>query len=546
MDDPATRDGLARANNESAAMRWRRRLLELRRRHIFKIAVAYLVVAWLLMQVASVLETSLGLPPWADKLTFLLLLVGFPIALILTWAVDLAPSSPAAENAQSPHPLPQANVAAASPGLHGLPGAEANNDRPPPRDAVFATNSTERTDVSPMFRRPAVAVLPFKNMSGDPDQEYFADGLTEDLITALSLWRSFPVIARNSTFAFKGQSPDIREVGDKLGANYVIEGSVRKSGGKVRTTAQLIDAKSGHHLWAERYDHDFADVFKIQDELSQRIAATVAPEVDFTILKHPETYTPTNISAWDSLQRGLSRIFELDLAAIWEGRAWLEKAIALDPKYARVFVGLGWSYHRELWLDRSEGKAELKRKLYESASRAVALDPFDAETHIIMAFAYNWMGDVESGLQSALRAVDLNPNNAQGYGILGHEFALVGKPDEAIASQAKAVFLSPRDPRQGAWMFVLGLAYLTARQYEDAVLWSQRAIQRHPKNADAHIILASALGRLGQLQEGRLALEEYRLLMPAENQRPQLVWPYARAADNQHFLDGVRKLGWTG
>jgi adenylate cyclase len=178
-------------------------------------------------------------------------------------------------------------------------------------------SARERTDDTgtaseALFRRPAVAVLPFENMSGDPEQEYFADGLTEDIITALSLWRSFPVIARNSTAAYKGQSPDIRKVGEELGARYVIEGSVRKSGNRVRVTAQLINSETGHHVWAERYDRDLADIFDLQDELSRHIAATVAPELEFSQTVRTRTKTPQNLNAWELVQRGYDHVFNLD------------------------------------------------------------------------------------------------------------------------------------------------------------------------------------------------------------------------------------------
>ena len=168
------------------------------------------------------------------------------------------------------------------------------------------------SEVDKLFERPAVAVLPFENISGDPEQEYFADGLTEDIITALSLWRSFPVIARNSTFAFKGQSPDIREIGEKLGARYVIEGSVRKGGDRVRVTAQLINSQTGHHIWSEQYDRDLVDVFELQDEIARRIAGIVVPELERAETKRQADKQPVNLEAWDYCLRGRSLLAAFD------------------------------------------------------------------------------------------------------------------------------------------------------------------------------------------------------------------------------------------
>jgi len=392
--------------------------------------------------------------------------------------------------------------------------------------------------------KPAVAVLPFENMSGDQEQDYFADGLTEDLTTALSLWRSFPVIARNSTHTYKGKSLDIREVGRELNARYVITGSVRKAGNRVRVTAELIDSENGHHLWAERYNRDVADIFTLQDELSQQIAATVAPELDYSQLPATRTSIPQNLGAWELVQRGYGQVFAFELGRIKKGREYFERAIEVDAGYARAYTGLAWSYHRELWLDRPNSTAELTGRLVDTAARAVSLDEFDAEAHTILAMAYNWNHDIDRGLIEAERAVELNPNNAGAHATLGYELVLIGRPLEAIPRIERAVCLSPRDPRQGIWMFIVGLAYLTARKYEDAALWSARATQRHRENPDAQIILASSLGHLGRIEEARIALDTYKRLLP--NAQANLAWPHKHEVDSEHFRDGLRNAGWKG
>jgi adenylate cyclase len=398
-----------------------------------------------------------------------------------------------------------------------------------------------------MFRRPAVAVLPFENMSGDPEQEYFADGLTEDIITALLLWKSFPVIARNSTFAYKGQSPDIRKVGEELGARYVIEGSVRKAGNRVRVTAQLINSDNGHHVWAERLDRELTDIFDLQDELSRHIAATVAPELEYSQAPVTQTKLPQNLDAWDLVQRGYGHVFALAANSINTARDYFERAIELDPEYARAYCGIAWSYHRELWLDPEKFTDGTMDKLLDAAKRAVALDDSDSANHAILCMAYLWRGEHEGSLAEAERAVDLNPNNAQGNEILGTVLTFSGRPFEALPHQERASSLSPRDPRQGVWNWNKALSHLTARNYSEAAEWAQKAIHRHPENPDAHLVLASALGHSGsRLEDAKAALATYKKLVPYRSERPSLVWKYKNDADEEHFLDGLRKAGWEG
>ena len=240
-----------------------------------------------------------------------------------------------------------------------------------------------------IFARPAVAVLPFENMSDDPGQEYFSDGLTEDIITALSLWRSFPVIARNSTFAYKGQSPDIRKVGKDLGARYVIEGSVRKAGERIRVTAQLINAETGHHVWAERYDRDLSDIFDLQDEITARVAATVVPELERAELKSSAAKQPQNLDAWDCVQRGLAHLMEFTKESNSKAREMFQRAIRIDPEYSQAHGGIAYAYVRDLvfGFEISSG-TEIRAKCLEYGRRAVALDDHDAMAQAVRDAQY--------------------------------------------------------------------------------------------------------------------------------------------------------------
>jgi adenylate cyclase len=394
-----------------------------------------------------------------------------------------------------------------------------------------------------MFFKPAVAVLPFENLSGDPDQEFFADGLTEDIITALSLWRSFPVIARNSTFAYKGQSPDIRKAGAELGARYVIEGSVRKAGERVRVTAQLINAENGHHIWAEKFDRNLDDIFELQDELSQLIVGTVAPEVLFSKLPEARENRSQNLDARELVQRGYADVVDLDPQSIASAREYFEQAIEIEPHYARAHAGLALTYHREIWLGFSEFAGESKERFMAAAQRATSLDEHDSECHAILAMAYYWAGEYDRGIAEASRAIDLNPNNAQARELVGTGLNFSGRPTEGIPHQKRAHALSPRDPRQGYWMWTLAVGYLMNHEFETAVECTERAIQRHTNNPDAHLVQASSLGHLGRVDDARATFETYREMMPEGSVRLELIWRFKNESDTEHYLEGLRKAG---
>ncbi len=392
-----------------------------------------------------------------------------------------------------------------------------------------------------MFRRPAVAVLPFENMSGDPEQDYFADGLTEDIISALSLWRFFPVIARNSTFAYKGASPDIRQVGKELGARYVIEGSVRKAGGRLRVTAQLINAETGHHIWAERYDRDLADIFELQDELSQRIAATVAPELEYGAAPEPRTRAPQNFDAWDLVQRGYGQAFSLEVEHVLLARDYFERAIQIDPTYSPAYTGLAWTYHREFVLKPGRFTADAMQRFVDAANRAVALDDKDSQAHTIASMMHGWTQENERVLATAKRAVDLNPNNPMAQSQLGMALTMSGRPDEGLPHMERSILLSPRDPRHGFWMMAFGKACLVAGESEQAVDWLERAIERHPDNPYSHLFLASALGHLGKSDAARGAYATFNRLTPGASGPEQFLQFHSK--DNEKILAGLPKAG---
>jgi adenylate cyclase len=407
-------------------------------------------------------------------------------------------------------------------------------------------SKTDAPGADAMLRLPAVAVLPFQNMSGDSDQEYFADGLTEDIITALSSWRYFPVIARNSTFAFKGKSPDIRQVGKELGARYVIEGSVRKSGNRVRVTAQMINSETGHHVWAERFDRDLEDIFELQDELTGKIASVVSPELIKAESRRSAELRPDNLDAWDYCQRGkfmMNNFSKQDLPAAQE---LFERAVELDPKLADAWCGIAHTCQRALYTGWARDPEETIRKFLDAGHRAISLDDSNAAPHHLMCFAYAWSGRISDAIAEANRALKLNPQDPQTICRLGEILIIADRPEEAISFIQRAIDLNPEQPRMQMRHAHLSRAYLDLRDYELVVEQAREAIRIGKVYLDERLILASALGHLGRGEEARAVLdqvEEYAGLRISEITLCPWWQLYSSSEPNEHLIDGLRKAG---
>ena len=409
---------------------------------------------------------------------------------------------------------------------------------------VYRVSSAVRpavvTEVDKLFERPAVAVLPFENIGGDPDQEYFADGLTEDIITALSLWKSFPVIARNSTFAYKGQSPDIRKVGEELSAHYVVEGSIRKSGNKVRVTAQLINAHTGHHIWAERYDRELADIFALQDEITQQIASIIEPTIERTERQRISAKPPETLAAWEFSLKGYSYIYDETKVANEIARDMFNRAIELDPDYVRAYTGLSYTYSRDLRFFDPVDRAECLRLLFEAARRAVALDETDSDARSMLARGYMRAHQADSAVAEASRAVELNPNNARANEALGIALSLESdRYEEGIRYLERAIKLNPLAPQKHLWLTHVSMAHLCAGQIEKAIEYADEALRREPEFPEARVALASALGHMNNPREAQTAIKDFEDVARNWDERT-VTWSQAV---QDRLLDGLRKAG---
>jgi TolB-like protein/class 3 adenylate cyclase/Flp pilus assembly protein TadD len=396
----------------------------------------------------------------------------------------------------------------------------------------------------PTAQKPSIAVLPFANMSGDSEQEYFSDGITEDVITNLSRNHSFFVISRSTSFTYKGPAIDVAKVARELGVRYVLEGSVRRAGNRVRITAQLIDAATGHHLWADRYDRDLADVFAVQDEIARSITGAIAPGIISAEIQQAQRKDPSQLDAWDRIMRAHWHIRRFTEADIAEARRLLAEAIALDPTNSVAFSDLAFARHFGAVFGWGDGPAESHARLGEAARKAVAADDGDAMAHTALAIFDLFSGRHEEARRRLHRALDLNPNSEFARGYLGGSYAFGGDYEAALQDLDEAIRLSPRGPLLVLWYVCKGWAALTAERNEDAVEFATQARDANPEFPDIYAVLASANGHLGREAAARAALDQLLQRMPhltASDER--LNRPFVRAADREQFLEGLCKAG---
>jgi adenylate cyclase len=413
-----------------------------------------------------------------------------------------------------------------------------------PDGGVAPGDGTPAETPLPLPKKPSIAVLPFDNMSDDPAQEYFADGITEDIITELSKFRTLFVIARNSSFAFKGQALDVKQIGSKLGVRYVVEGSVRRAGNRVRITAQLIDAAEDQHIWAQRYDRDLEDIFAVQDEVTRAVITAIEPQLAISERKRALRKTPESLDAWENYQRGLWHTFQYKPEDRDTTLGFFRRAIELDPTFASAHAGLGYALYVYIILGVSPDRAADLREAYEVSQTAVRLDEHDPFAWVALTRGHLLQGEHDASIVAADTAISLNPNFALAHFGRAHACWHSGRPGEAIASHDEAMRLSPHDPMMSAYMASKAIALLMLGEYEKAVALSRRSQQQANAAIFSHLAEISALGLLGRRDDARDAITR------ARQKKPDLSVGYVDEAlpitDRQCrdlFLDGLRKAG---
>jgi adenylate cyclase len=409
--------------------------------------------------------------------------------------------------------------------------------------ATFADSRVELSEpVLALPDKPSIAVLPFENMSGDPDQEYFADGMVAEIITALSRFKWLFVIARNSSFTFKGRAVDIKEVGRQLGVRYVLEGSVRRASGKVRITGQLIDAVTGAHIWADRFERDLTDVFALQDEVTVAVVSAIHPKLLQTEIAISTRRRPENLTAYDYYLRALQQFYLATPEGLAEAIRLAHRALDLDPRFGYVAALAGachvqnviWGYADDPQLDRQEA-VRLSRL-------ALSVDDDDPYTLTSAAIISAFMvGDSEREIEMADRAVALNPNSFGAWGCRGHVYRIAGLPEEAVRSFERAIRMSPVDPLLYLTFGGIGSALIELGRFDDAIVAGKKAQRLNPAYQIPYRCLASAFAHLGRDAEAREAAAR---LLEVDPSFTISAWIARGGQSNAKLMiEGLRKAG---
>jgi len=389
--------------------------------------------------------------------------------------------------------------------------------------------------------KPSIAVLPFQNLSGETDQDYFADAITEDVVTALSRWRWFFVIDCNTSFTYRGRVVDARQVGRELGVRYVLEGSVRKAGDRVRVSVRLIDAASAQQIWADTLERELIDLFALQDEITEHAVAAIEPAMLHTEAARIARKSLADFTAIDCFQRGMWHFNRMSAEHQPLALALFQEATARDPDLALGYVGLARTLYAGAIYGWSQQPMEDLDVARQAAMRAVSLDPRDAYGYFAASGAALYLGRHDEALEQARRARSLNPNFAFGHFRLGQVLIYIGRPAEAVAPIERSLRLSPYDPQLGPMLQLLALAHYQARNYEEAADQARGAMRQNDARAAA--ILAAALARMGRLEEARRAYSA-EIRQRARQESPRLV-TYANPDDERHLREGV-KLAFIG
>jgi adenylate cyclase len=409
------------------------------------------------------------------------------------------------------------------------------------RDAA-PTSATDAESAPPLPDKPSIAVLPFENMSGDPEQEYFADGMVEEIITALSRFKWLFVIARNSSFTFKGKAVDVKEVGRKLGVRYVLEGSVRRASGKVRITGQLIDAVTGTHLWADRFERDLTDVFALQDEVTVAVVSAIQPKLLQTEIGMATRRRPENLTAYDLFLRALQQYYLTTREGLAETIRLAHRALELDPRFGFVAALAGVCHMQNvLWgcgVDHQFDRKEAVRLL----RLALSTDDSDPDTLALAAMTSAFMvGDSESAIEMADRAVALNPNSFRAWSCRGQVYFIAGLSEEALQSFERAIRMSPIDPLLHRAFVGMGLAFIELGRFDEAIVAGKKAQRQNPSYPASYRCLASAYAHLGREAEAREAAAR---LLETDPAFTISAWIARGGQPNAKLMiEGLRKAG---
>jgi TolB-like protein/Tfp pilus assembly protein PilF len=412
--------------------------------------------------------------------------------------------------------------------------------------AASAGSVGRRGDALPLPDKPSIAVLPFENLSGDREQEYFADGMVAEIITALSRMRWLFVIARNSSFAYRGRAVDMKQIGRELGVRYILEGSVRKSGNKMRIAGQLIDTSTGAHLWADRFDGEFHDIFEVQDQVATSVVGAITPRLEEAEIERAKRKPTENLDAYDYYLRGLALVGRMTRNGNDEALQMFSKAIEHDPDFALAYARAAHCYvirKANGWMTNQSQEIDETARL---ARLAVDLGKDDAVALSFGGYALGYVvGQLDDCAAFVDQALTLNPNLAVAWATSGWIKICFGDPDTAITNVSHALRLSPLDPRKYSWQHYMALAHLCAGRYDDARSWAARALRNSPDNAGALRVAAASHALAGRITEAQQTMARMRHLYPTlcVSRVGEILPPFRRLEDRSRYIEGLRKAG---
>ncbi len=391
--------------------------------------------------------------------------------------------------------------------------------------------------------RPSIAVLPFSNMSGDPEQEYFSDGITEDIITALSRSAFLFVIARNSSFFYRGKSINVKTISKELGVRYILEGSIRKSGNRLRVTAQLVDGTLGDHVWAEKYDGELRDIFELQDEITQKVAASILTQIPIDLGEKISYLERPTLKTWDLLARAWKLLYELTEESLTEGETILRTAVASAPSSCHANYLLAATLIHQVHMGCVSDKNAVISHAYQLSKRAVALEERSEYAHWAFGLVELYRRNHDKAINEFERAIELNPNCSVAYGSLGTALGFSGEPDESIKYNEIAIRLSPKDISIFFRFSGIAMAHYLAGRYSEAEKWARNTIYRKPNWHMGHTVLAASLAQLNQLKEAKEAVDDYLQIFPSATIAGARDLPFKNPKDSFLLEEGLRKAG---
>ena len=426
-------------------------------------------------------------------------------------------------------------------GFRFIPEVRTSEATPPPPQAD--QQADEATEA--IRQRPSVAVLPLTNLNADASEDYLADGITEDVITSLAKHRWLTVIARNPAFAFRNTADSIRVIGEKLGADYIVTGSVRKAGDRFRITIQVVDAPTEHGVWSERFDSNVTDIFDLQDEISEQVAARIEAELGLTEQRKAARKPRKNLGAWDVYQLGLTEFYKFTPEGNRASHALLREAIRLDPAFAGAYARLAYAIVLSMVYFDAPPDPAVTDEALSLAKKAIELDDEDANSYFTLGRVYLARQEYDLAIEALEHALRLNPCLAVSYCGLGDSLTYEGRLDEAITQFEVAIRLSPHDPFRWAFYSYRSLAHIFRGEYEDAVSWARRAVQVPNAQYWATAHLVAALGHLGDRSQLERAVSDLLTIKPQfslDFAREHLFY-LKRAEQLETYLDGLRKAG---